>query len=175
MTSAAARNFSAAVTAPALFLSAAGGSGVRSAVRPEGEILSPRIWTTFATGVPAEAHGVEGWVKRGSRGGLRLYSNLDRTAPALWNIASAAGRPVAVLNWLMTQPPDRVDGVMIMDTNQLRKAMEAIKNPPTEQTEQTEDIDQMRKDIKAKGGNLPPGKASRNPVALQTVLDTLEG
>jgi predicted AlkP superfamily phosphohydrolase/phosphomutase len=90
-------------------------SGVRSAVRPEGEILSPRIWTTFATGLPAEAHGVEGWVTRGPHGGLRLYSNLDRTAPALWNIASAAGRPVAVLNWLMTQPPDRVEGVMISD------------------------------------------------------------
>ena len=90
-------------------------SGVRSAVRPEGEILSPRIWTTFATGLPAEGHGVEGWVKHGPQGGLRLYSNLDRTAPALWNIASAAGRPVAVLNWLMTQPPDRVEGVMISD------------------------------------------------------------
>jgi predicted AlkP superfamily phosphohydrolase/phosphomutase len=90
-------------------------SGVRGAVRPEGEILSPRIWTTFATGLPAEAHGVEGWVKHGPAGGLRLYSNLDRTAPALWNIVGAAGRRVAVLNWLMTQPPDRVAGVMISD------------------------------------------------------------
>jgi predicted AlkP superfamily phosphohydrolase/phosphomutase len=89
--------------------------GVKSAVRPEGEILSPRIWTTFATGLPAEAHGVEGWVKHGEQGGLRLYSNLDRTVPAVWNVASAAGRSVAALNWLMTQPPDRVDGVMISD------------------------------------------------------------
>lgn len=89
--------------------------GVRGAVRPAGPILSPRIWTTFATGLPAEAHGIEGWVHEGPRGGLLLYSNLDRTAPALWNVASAEGRSVGVLNWLMTQPPDRVAGVMISD------------------------------------------------------------
>jgi len=89
--------------------------GVRGAVRPEGRILSPRIWTTFTTGVAPEQHGVKDWVKRGPGGGLQLYSNLDRRVPALWNIASAGGRRVGIVNWLMTQPPDRVNGVMISD------------------------------------------------------------
>ncbi|MBW2269802.1 MAG: alkaline phosphatase family protein, partial [Deltaproteobacteria bacterium] len=35
--------------------------------------------------------------------------------PALWNIASQAGLTVGVVNWLMTQPPERVRGVMISD------------------------------------------------------------
>lgn len=88
--------------------------GVHSAVRPERPILSPRIWTTFATGVEPEQHGVLDWVQRGEAG-LRLYSNLDRTAPALWNIATAHGATVGVVNWLITQPPDRVNGVMVSD------------------------------------------------------------
>ncbi len=89
--------------------------GVRAAVRPAGPILSPRIWTTFATGLPAERHGVHGWGKPGAQGRARLYTNLDRRVPALWNIVGAAGRRVGVVNWLMTQPPDRVNGVMISD------------------------------------------------------------
>jgi len=89
--------------------------GVRSAVRPAGPILSPRIWTTFATGLPADRHGIHGWSKLGPRNSARLYSNLDRRVPALWNVASAAGRRVGVVNWLMTQPPDRVNGVMISE------------------------------------------------------------
>jgi len=89
-------------------------SGVAGAVRPERPILSPRIWTTYATGVLPDQHGVLDWVRRGDSG-LRLYSNLDRTVPAIWNIASERGITVGVVNWLITQPPDRVNGVMISD------------------------------------------------------------
>jgi hypothetical protein len=96
-------------------LAAIARDGVRGAVRPARPILSPRIWTTFATGLPANRHGVHGWSKLGRGNNARLYSNLDRRVPALWNIASAAGRRVGVVNWLMTQPPDRVNGVMISE------------------------------------------------------------
>lgn len=96
-------------------LAALAREGVRAAVRPERPILSPRIWTTFATGVEPQRHGVLDWVRRGPGGGLQLYSNLDRQTPAVWNIASAGERTVAVVNWLITQPPDRVNGVMISD------------------------------------------------------------
>ena len=89
--------------------------GAHGSVRPGRPILSPRIWTTYATGHPPEEHGIADWVQRGDQGQLRLYSNLDRRVPALWNIASAAGREVGVVNWLITQPPDQVNGVMISD------------------------------------------------------------
>ena len=89
--------------------------GVRAAVRPERPILSPRIWTSFATGVAPEQHGIEDWVKQGPDGGRTLYSNLDRRVPAVWNIASAQGLSVGVVNWLITQPPDKLNGAMISD------------------------------------------------------------
>jgi predicted AlkP superfamily phosphohydrolase/phosphomutase len=89
--------------------------GVRGTMRPEPPILSPRIWTTVVTGREPEVHGIEDWVKRGSAGRLRLHSSLDRRVPALWNILSARGRTVGVVNWLMTQPPDVVHGVIVSD------------------------------------------------------------
>jgi len=78
-------------------------------------ILSPRIWTSMATGkLPAE-HGIEHFARIDADGTPRLYSSLDRRVPAVWNIASSAGFSVGVVNWLMTHPPERVRGVMISD------------------------------------------------------------
>ena len=45
-------------------LAALAREGVRASVRPERPILSPRIWTTFATGVAPQRHGVLDWVRR---------------------------------------------------------------------------------------------------------------
>jgi len=96
-------------------LAALAREGLRGSIRPGRPILSPRIWTTYATGAHPDDHGIADWVLRGESGALRLFSNLDREVPALWNIASAAGRTVGVVNWLITQPPDQVNGVMISD------------------------------------------------------------
>ncbi len=80
-------------------------------------ILSPRIWTSVATGKRPEVHGIENWVHR--RGPLkgRMYRSSDRRGHALWNIASDHGLRVGVVNWLMTHPPEKIDGVMISDFN----------------------------------------------------------
>lgn len=90
-------------------------AGVVGPLRSELPLLSPRLWTSIATGRPPSVHGVEGWVRRDADGGLRLYGSSDRRVPALWNILSAAGRRVAVVNWLETHPPERLRGVMISD------------------------------------------------------------
>ncbi len=89
-----------------------GASGTARSLQP---ILSPRIWTTMVTGKLPEVHGIEHFAHTSPRGEPRLYTSLDRKVPALWNIASAAGLRVGVVNWLMTQPPERIDGVMISD------------------------------------------------------------
>ncbi|MEE3331775.1 MAG: alkaline phosphatase family protein [Myxococcota bacterium] len=90
-------------------------NGTTASIRAPRPVLSPRIWTSVTTGQLPEQHGILDWVKKGPHGKLLLYSNLDRTGPALWNIASAAGKTVGVVNWLMTQPPDVINGVMVSD------------------------------------------------------------
>jgi predicted AlkP superfamily phosphohydrolase/phosphomutase len=93
-------------------LADAGASGPLRSMRP---LLSPRVWTTVATGVSPKEHGVDNWVTPLTEEGLRLMNSHDRRVHALWNIASDAGLSVATVNWLMTYPIEPVNGVVISD------------------------------------------------------------
>jgi len=90
-------------------------AGASGELRSEFPLLSPRIWTTVATGRDPSVHGVESWVRKDEDGNLKLYSSADRNVPAAWNILSEAGLRVGVVNWLMTHPPEKIAGVMISD------------------------------------------------------------
>ena len=90
-------------------------AGVYGPLRSFPRLRSPRIWTTVATGKTPEKHGIEGWVKPLAPGVIELYYSRDRRGHALWNIASEAGLRVAVVNWLVTYPPEVVNGVLVSD------------------------------------------------------------
>ncbi len=96
-------------------LSAIKDSGVMGPIRAHRPLLSPRIWTSVATGKIPERHGIQGWVWKDRRGTFQLYSSSDRRSHAIWNIFSDKGRIVGVVNWLNTQPPEKINGVMITD------------------------------------------------------------
>jgi len=83
-------------------------------IRGSQPILSPRIWTSVATGKSPELHGIEGWIQH-EWAGDRLYQGAHRHGAAIWNIASAAGLRVATINWLATHPPEKLDGVVISE------------------------------------------------------------
>jgi predicted AlkP superfamily phosphohydrolase/phosphomutase len=89
--------------------------GVYGPLRSHPPMMSPRIWTSIATGMLPDHHGIRGFAKEDDAGHQRLYLSSDRTVPALWNIASEAGLRVAVVNWWATYPVERVDGVMVSD------------------------------------------------------------
>jgi hypothetical protein len=106
--------------------------------------LSPVIWTTIATGLPPEQHGIRSFTTQrlaGARAALpRLrrvrgvgfdtltgllwkrgalfespITQTSRRVPAFWNIASALGSPVDVLNWWATWPAEPVLGRMVSE------------------------------------------------------------
>ena len=89
-------------------------SGTWGPLRSLKPMLSPRIWTTVATGKSPDRHGVTGWAT-GQGEEQRIMNSHDRTVHALWNIASDAGLSVGTVNWLMTYPPEPIRGVMISD------------------------------------------------------------
>ncbi len=89
-----------------------GSSGPLTSAPP---LLSPRVWTTIATGKTPEKHGIRDWVYRDRQGRTHLFESLNRRGAALWNILSHAGRSVATVNWLMTYPPEVVNGVVVTD------------------------------------------------------------
>jgi hypothetical protein len=105
---------------------------------------SPAIWTTIATGQPPDRHGVEAFTSRrvsGVHGAFRhgqpprrigferLFSVLRaadvivdgpvpssaRRVAALWNLATDAGSPVAVVDWWATWPAEPVLGAIVSD------------------------------------------------------------
>ncbi len=86
--------------------------GVRAQLRSERPLVSPPVWTSIATGMPRERHGIRGFVGRKTR---RLVSSLDRQVPALWTIASRGGLRSVVVGWWATYPAESIDGVVVSD------------------------------------------------------------
>ena len=96
-------------------LAALAADGVYAPLRSHPPITSPRIWTSMATGMMPDRHGILGFGYLDEQGVRRLFVSTHRTVPALWNIVSAAGRRVAVVNWWNTYPVEKVDGVIVSD------------------------------------------------------------
>lgn len=79
-------------------------------------MLSPLIWTTVATGVGPDVHGVLDFVENDPVSGLRVpVTGRSRKVAAIWNIASALGLEIGVVGWWATWPAERVNGTMISD------------------------------------------------------------
>jgi tetratricopeptide (TPR) repeat protein len=79
-------------------------------------MLSPVLWTTIATGVRPEKHGILDFVAINTETGeaIPVTSNL-RKAPAFWNLVSEAGLRVGVTAWWATFPAETVRGYMVSD------------------------------------------------------------
>jgi predicted AlkP superfamily phosphohydrolase/phosphomutase len=103
-------------------IAAQGASGLLRSAKP---LISPRIWTTVATGKTPKQHGILQFLVRDA-GQQRLYRSSDRKGHALWNIASDHELSVAVVNWWTTYPPEVVRGVMVSD-HALAKQVEELE------------------------------------------------
>src|SRR5712692_558342 len=79
-------------------------------------ILSPVVWTTIATGVGPDVHRVLDFQEVAPKTGQKIpISGLSRAVPAIWNLASAAGKKVGVVGWWATHPAEEVKGFFVTD------------------------------------------------------------
>ncbi len=75
---------------------------------------SPVIWTTIATGVRKNRHGIRGFVtRRKETGELTPISIADRRVEAVWDIASVNGKTTDVLGWYGTKSGEKVNGCFV--------------------------------------------------------------
>jgi len=74
--------------------------------------VSVMLWTTIATGMLPENHGINNWLSEGmdTSGQLAITSD-RRKAPAFWNMID--DRNVLVANWWASWPVEAINGVMI--------------------------------------------------------------
>jgi predicted AlkP superfamily pyrophosphatase or phosphodiesterase len=77
-------------------------------------IQSPQMWTSVATGVVPEKHGITRFVAEvpGTDREVPVTSNM-RKVKAFWNILSEEGLSVGVVGWWPSWPAEEVNGFMI--------------------------------------------------------------
>ncbi len=85
--------------------------GAYGPLMSEPPLVSPRIWTTIATGKTADKHGIRGFV---NEAGVPVNATMRSAAP-VWDIVSSFGLPVGVVGWYVTWPVDEVNGFLLSD------------------------------------------------------------
>ncbi|HKB14608.1 MAG TPA: tetratricopeptide repeat protein [Planctomycetota bacterium] len=79
-------------------------------------ILSPVVWTSIATGVTPEKHGITWFMADTDRPGRRIpVTSTLRQRKAFWNVLSEAGVSVGVVGWWATYPAEVVRGFLLSD------------------------------------------------------------
>jgi predicted AlkP superfamily phosphohydrolase/phosphomutase len=90
--------------------------GYTAKLRSFQPVLSPIVWTTIATGVAPDVHRVLDFQEVDPSTGRKVpISGRSRATPAIWNVASAAGRSVGVVGWWATHPAEQVSGFFVSD------------------------------------------------------------
>ena len=83
---------------------------LRSVVHP----FTAQAWTSMVTGCQQGKHRVfDFWERDFNTYGFRLLNASHRALPALWNLLSARGKDVLIVNLPQTYPPEPVRGVMV--------------------------------------------------------------
>ena len=92
-------------------------NGVHGTLWSMDPMLSPRIWTTAATGKMPEEHGILGFTVENSTkpGGAEFYTSNFRREKALWNILTEHGKKVGYVHHLVTWPAEEVNGFIVSD------------------------------------------------------------
>jgi tetratricopeptide (TPR) repeat protein len=87
-------------------------SGPIESLRP---VLSPILWTTMATGVGPDRHGVLDFLEIDAAGEPVPVTSRSRKTLAFWDLARRWGLTVGVVNWFGTWPAEPVRGWMVSD------------------------------------------------------------
>ena len=83
---------------------------LRSVVHP----FTAQAWTSMVTGTQQGKHRVfDFWERDFNTYGFRLLNASHRALPAIWNLLSAAGKDVIIVNLPQTYPPEPGQGVMV--------------------------------------------------------------
>ena len=82
---------------------------------------SPVIWTSIATGMTMDKHGILDFVYLKENDLPVPFDNSERREPSLWQVLDHFGKRSVVINWFVTYPPDAIDGIMV--SNRFRRAI----------------------------------------------------
>jgi predicted AlkP superfamily phosphohydrolase/phosphomutase/Tfp pilus assembly protein PilF len=111
--------------------------GTTASVQTIQPTVSSMVWTTAATGLTPDRHGIIDFTDRQHHTPIDAYS---RHVPALWDIADAFGRESIVANWWTAWPPSAQNSIfydspvdVVHDAiypESLRQRAESLAIPP---------------------------------------------
>jgi hypothetical protein len=87
-----------------------GASGVAASITEPHPYESAALWTTVATGVHPDRHGIPANAIDGSPPTANM-----RRVRALWDVAGEHGRSVGIVGWFVTWPAEPVNGFLVSD------------------------------------------------------------
>lgn len=88
-----------------------GASGNLASLDPP---MSPIMWTSIATGMTADKHGVLGFTQPRPNGqGVQPVLASSRKVKALWNILMQSGLKTHVIGWWPSHPAEKLNGVSV--------------------------------------------------------------
>jgi len=84
-------------------------------LKSELPMMSPALWTTIATGVGRQEHGIKEFINKDDRANPKLYDSNDRHVSALWNWMGLFRKTTGFVSWWASWPAEPVNGWMISD------------------------------------------------------------
>jgi len=90
--------------------------------------MSPMLWTSIATGMRADKHGVLGFAEADTKNmGVRPVNVTSRKVKAIWNILQHAGLRSNVVAWWPSHPAEPISGAYV--SNFFCKAIKKPEKP----------------------------------------------
>jgi|GEM_PF-1527397 len=90
--------------------------GARGIMLSEEPMISPSLWTTFATGLSRKEHKIDNFTFKPSGSyETEIMDSRVREAPALWEILTHFRKKVAVINWNAGSPSEPINGIFLAD------------------------------------------------------------
>jgi len=78
-------------------------------------ILSPAIFTTMATGVLPERHGITWFMVKDANDQMIPVTSAQRKTKAIWNMVSEKGLTSDIIGWWGTWPAEKIKGNIVSD------------------------------------------------------------
>lgn len=139
-----------------------GRTGTVQTIQPT---ISPMLWTSVATGLSPDRHGVIDFIDRVRKTPVDAFS---RRAPALWDISEAFGRHAMTVSWWTAWPPTSAEsfffdapGEMLPDA--VYPATAAPRARQLQISTQTVGYEQVRRFLNITGNEFQQAVASNNP------------
>jgi predicted AlkP superfamily phosphohydrolase/phosphomutase/tetratricopeptide (TPR) repeat protein len=89
--------------------------GVMGSILSPVPVVCPVVWTSVATGVLGDKHGVLSLVEPDGKGDVRPVQSTSRHKKAIWNVLSQHGLRSLVVGWPATHPAEQVNGIVVSD------------------------------------------------------------